>query len=156
MVLKKFAAIKAVVLDVDGVLTDGRLLVTEAGEQLRSFFVKDGYAMQLAVKMGLDIWVISGGNSNGVRLRLEGLGIKEIHLGVKNKMEVMNQLMEKHQLRLEDLMYVGDDMPDYDVMQVVGLAVCPSDAVDDIKTISHYMSEREVEKVWFVTYWKKY
>jgi len=130
MVLKKFAAIKAVVLDVDGVLTDGRLLVTEAGEQLRSFFVKDGYAMQLAVKMGLDIWVISGGNSNGVRLRLEGLGIKEIHLGVK------------HQLRLEDLMYVGDDMPDYDVMQVVGLAVCPSDAVDDIKTISHYMSPK--------------
>ena len=142
MVLKKFAAIKAVVLDVDGVLTDGRLLVTEAGEQLRSFFVKDGYAMQLAIKMGLDIWVISGGKSDGVRKRLEGLGIQEIHLGVKNKMNVMTQLTEKHQLRLEDLMYVGDDMPDYDVMQVVGLAVCPSDAVDDIKTISHYMSPK--------------
>lgn len=142
MVIKKFSAIKAVVLDVDGVLTDGKLLVTEAGEQLRTFFVKDGYAMQLAVKMGLQIWVISGGTSNGVQKRLQGLGITEIHLGVKNKMEVLNQLLEKYQLNLHDLMYVGDDMPDYEVMQVVGLAVCPNDAVEDIKTISHYMSPK--------------
>jgi len=142
MVLKKFAAVKAVVLDVDGVLTDGKLLVTESGEQLRSFFVKDGYAMQLAVKMGLDIWVISGGNSNGVRKRLEGLGISEIHLGVKNKIDVLNLLIEKYQHHLSDLMYVGDDMPDFDVMQMVGLAVCPNDAVEDIKHISHYMSPK--------------
>lgn len=142
MVIKKFSAIKAVVLDVDGVLTDGKLLVTETGEQLRTFFVKDGYAMQLAIKMGLQIWVISGGTSNGVQKRLLGLGITEIHLGVKNKMQVLSQLLEKYQLNLHDLMYVGDDMPDYEVMQVVGLAVCPNDAVEDIKTISHYMSPK--------------
>jgi len=142
MVLKKFAAVKAVVLDVDGVLTDGKLLVTEAGEQLRSFFVKDGYAMQLAGKMGLSIWVISGGNSSGVQKRLEGLGIKEIHLAVKNKVEVMNQLMDKYQLNYEDLAYVGDDMPDYEVMQLVNLAICPNDAVEDIKSIAHYMSPK--------------
>ena len=142
MVLKKFAGIKAVVLDVDGVLTDGKLLVTENGEQLRSFFVKDGYAMQLAVKMGLHIWVISGGKSEGVRKRLEGLGITEIHLGVNNKMEILKQLQAKYELNHFDLMYVGDDMPDYEVMQAVGLAVCPNDAVEDIKTISHYMSPK--------------
>ncbi|WP_156306191.1 KdsC family phosphatase [Sphingobacterium endophyticum] len=142
MVIKKFSAIKAVVLDVDGVLTDGKLLFTEAGEQLRTFFVKDGYAMQLAVKMGLQIWVISGGKSIGVQKRLLGLGITEIHLGVKNKMQVLSQLLLKYQLNLHDLMYVGDDMPDYEVMQVVGLAVCPNDAVEDIKSISHYMSPK--------------
>lgn len=142
MVLKKFATVKAVILDVDGVLTDGKLLVTEAGEQLRSFFVKDGYAMQLAVKMGVQLWVISGGKSEGVRKRLEGLGVTEIFLGVNNKMEVMESLMAKHSLSFSDLLYVGDDMPDYDVMRVVGLAACPNDSVEDIKEISHYMSPK--------------
>lgn len=140
MVLKKFAATQVVVLDVDGVLTDGKLLVTEAGEQLRTFFVKDGYAMQLAIKMGLEIWVISGGNSAGVHKRLAGLGLTEIHLGVKNKRDVLLQLLEKYSINLDRVMYVGDDMPDYEVMQMVELAVCPKDAVEDIKVISHYMS----------------
>ena len=142
MVLKKFAAIKAVVLDVDGVLTDGKLLVTENGEQLRSFFVKDGYAMQLAVRMNLQIWVISGGKSEGVRKRLESLGITEIHLGVNNKMKFLEQLEVKYSISPMDVMYVGDDMPDYEVMKHVGLAVCPNDAVEDIKAISHYMSPK--------------
>ena len=142
MVLKKFAAINVVVLDVDGVLTDGKLLVTENGDQLRSFFVKDGYAMQLAVRMGLHIWVISGGRSEGVRKRLEGLGITEIHLGIKNKMEVLQNLLDQYNYSFADLMYVGDDMPDYEVMSAAGLAVCPNDAVEEIKAISHYMSPK--------------
>src|SRR5690606_42060806 len=85
MIFQKFSQIKVVVLDVDGVLTDGTLQVTESGDQLRTFYVKDGYAMQLAEKMGLMLWVISGGRSEGVRLRLQGLGVKEIHLGVSQK-----------------------------------------------------------------------
>ncbi|WP_312138388.1 HAD hydrolase family protein [Sphingobacterium sp.] len=140
MIFQKFTQIKAVVLDVDGVLTDGTLQVTESGEQLRTFYVKDGYAMQLAEKMGLMLWVISGGRSEGVRLRLQGLGVKEIHLGVSQKMDVLNELLSKYELTADQLMYVGDDMPDYEVMQVVGIAACPVDAVEDIKTISHYMS----------------
>src|SRR5690606_34219610 len=112
------------------------------GEQLRSFFVKDGYAMQLAVRMGLHIWVISGGKSEGVRKRLESLGITEIHLGVNNKMKFLEQLVIKYSLSAMDIMYVGDDMPDYEVMKHTGLAVCPNDAVEDIKAISHYMSPK--------------
>ncbi|MCT1526238.1 KdsC family phosphatase [Sphingobacterium hotanense] len=140
MIFQKFTQIKAVVLDVDGVLTDGTLQVTESGDQLRTFYVKDGYAMQLAEKMGLMLWVISGGRSEGVRLRLQGLGVKEIHLGVSQKIDVLNELLTKYELTADQLMYVGDDMPDYEVMQVVGIAACPVDAVEDIKTISHYMS----------------
>lgn len=140
MIFQKFTQIKAVVLDVDGVLTDGTLQVNESGDQLRTFYVKDGYAMQLAEKMGLMLWVISGGRSQGVRLRLQGLGVKEIHLGVSQKMDVLNELLTKYELTADQLMYVGDDMPDYEVMQVVGIAACPVDAVEDIKTISHYMS----------------
>ncbi|MDM1048912.1 KdsC family phosphatase [Sphingobacterium hotanense] len=140
MIFQKFTQIKAVVLDVDGVLTDGTLQVNESGDQLRTFYVKDGYAMQLAEKMGLMLWVISGGRSEGVRLRLQGLGVKEIHLGVSQKMDVLNELLTKYELIADQLMYVGDDMPDYEVMQVVGIAACPVDAVEDIKTISHYMS----------------
>jgi len=140
MIFQKFTQIKAVVLDVDGVLTDGTLQVNESGDQLRTFYVKDGYAMQLAEKMGLMLWVISGGRSEGVRLRLQGLGVKEIHLGVSQKMDVLNELLTKYELTADQLMYVGDDMPDYEVMQVVGIAACPVDAVEDIKTISHYIS----------------
>lgn len=140
MIFQKFSKIKAVILDVDGVLTDGTLQVTEAGEQLRTFYVKDGYAMQLAVKMGLHLWVISGGKSEGVRKRLEGLGIQEIHLGVSNKRDVLESLMQQYEIESEYLLYVGDDMPDYEVMQLVGIATCPQDAVEDIKQISHYMS----------------
>ena len=140
MIFQKFSKIKAVILDVDGVLTDGTLQVTEAGEQLRTFYVKDGYAMQLAVTMGLHLWVISGGKSEGVRKRLEGLGIQEIHLGVSNKRDVLESLMQQYEIESEYLLYVGDDMPDYEVMQLVGIAACPQDAVEDIKQISHYMS----------------
>ncbi|MVZ64993.1 HAD-IIIA family hydrolase [Sphingobacterium sp. DK4209] len=140
MIFQKFSQIKVVVLDVDGVLTDGTLQVTESGDQLRTFYVKDGYAMQLAEKMGLNLWVISGGKSEGVRKRLQGLGIQEIHLGVSQKMDVLNDLLAKYNLTPDQLMYVGDDMPDYEVMQVVGIAACPVDSVEDIKAIAHYMS----------------
>ncbi len=140
MIFQKLLSIKAVVLDVDGVMTDGSLQVSEEGHQLRTFYVKDGYAMQLAIKRGLPIWVISGGRSKGVQSRMEGLGINEVHMGVADKLTLLKELMGKYSLEKENLLYMGDDLPDYEVMQAVGFACCPSDAVEEIKEICHYMS----------------
>lgn len=140
MILQELAKIKVIVLDVDGVLTDGRVFVTETGEQLREFFVKDGYAMQLAIKSGLPLWVISGGTSESVRFRLQGLGLREIHIGVADKRQKLEELLNVYQADWEDLLYVGDDIPDFDVMRSVGVPVCPADAVEEIKSISKYVS----------------
>ena len=140
MILREFQRIKVVVLDVDGVLTDGRVLVTESGEQLRMFHVRDGYAMQEAIKARIQIWVISGGQSIGVEKRLRGLGIEHIFLGVADKKNLLQELMRNFDVDADVVMYVGDDMPDLDAMQLVGLPACPSDAAEEIKAISRYMS----------------
>jgi len=140
MVLKQFAKIKAVVLDVDGVLTDGTVLVTETGEQLRRFSIKDGYAIQLAMKVGLQIIVISGGNSQGVLQRMKGLRVEEVHLGVANKLALMQEIIAKQGLHNEDIAFMGDDIPDLLCMKEAGLALCPQDAVDEIKNIAAYVS----------------
>ncbi|QQT24261.1 KdsC family phosphatase [Sphingobacterium spiritivorum] len=140
MVLQELARLKAIVIDVDGVLTDGTVQVDEHGEQLRTFNVKDGYAMHLAMSKGLQIIVISGGKNAGVQRRLEGLGIQEIHLGVADKLTLLQDIMQRFRIELPDVMFIGDDMPDYKCMKAVGVAVCPADAVEEIKQISHYVS----------------
>lgn len=132
--------VKAFVFDVDGVLTNGEVLVTEEGEQLRSFYIKDGYALQLAVKQGYPIAIITGGKSLGVKLRLEGLGIKDVFIDASNKTGVLEQWMQKNNIQAESVLYMGDDIPDILVMGIVGFASCPADAVEDIKAISHYIS----------------
>ena len=132
--------IKGFVFDVDGVMTDGRVYTDHEGRQHRSTLVKDGYAIALALKKGYPIWVISGGNEPGVRKRLEYLGVPEVHLGVRNKLKCLNQLLEQHELRAEELAYMGDDIPDAEAMQACGLATCPSDAAHEIKTIAQYIS----------------
>lgn len=133
-------SIKAFVFDVDGVLTNGEVLVTEDGEQLRTFYIKDGYALQLAVKQGYPIAVITGGRSNGVKLRLEGLGIKDVFIDASHKTMILKQWMQKNTIQAENVLYMGDDIPDLQAMEMVGFAACPSDAVEDIKAISHYIS----------------
>jgi 3-deoxy-D-manno-octulosonate 8-phosphate phosphatase (KDO 8-P phosphatase) len=143
MFLSKLNKVKAFVLDIDGVLTDATIHVTESGEQLRRFNVRDGYAMQLAVKKGYLICVISGGKSQSVILRLNGLGINDVHLGITNKLEVLNSFMTLHQLNAEQLIYMGDDIPDIAVMQVTGVSTCPSDAVEEVKAISDYISPKK-------------
>ena len=143
MFLEKLKFIKAFVLDVDGVLTDGLILVTENGEQLRQFNIKDGYALQLAVKRGYKIAIISGGNSNGVKIRLQALGISDIFLGVDSKTDIYSAFLLKNSLSSEQIIYMGDDIPDLPVMKLAGLAVCPADAVHEIKEISHYISNKE-------------
>ena len=127
-------------LDVDGVLTDGSLILMPNGDQVRTMNIKDGYAMQLAVSKGYKLAIISGGKSESVRTRLSGLGIKDVFLGVKDKLEVYNEYLLSNQLKPENVLYMGDAMPDFEVMKRAGVATCPSDAANEIKEISIYVS----------------
>lgn len=138
--LEKLKQITTFIFDVDGVLTDGNILVTETGEQLRNFNTKDGFALQLAVKKGYKICVISGGTSQGVFKRLNALGIVDIFLGVHQKLEVFENYFKTIDENLENIVYAGDDIPDLSPMLQVGLAVCPADAVNEIKAVSDYVS----------------
>jgi 3-deoxy-D-manno-octulosonate 8-phosphate phosphatase (KDO 8-P phosphatase) len=140
--LNKLHHIKCFIFDVDGVLTDGKVLALESGEQARNFLVKDGYGIERALLAGYIVAVISGGNQIGVQKRLEFLKIKHIHLGVKNKIEVFNELCAEHKIKPEEVLYVGDDLPDYDVMKLVGLPCCPNDATQEIKNISLVVSDK--------------
>lgn len=142
MFLNKLKHIKAFVLDIDGVLTDATIHVTESGEQLRRFNVRDGYAMQLAVKKGYFICVISGGKSESVILRLKGLGITDVHLGITQKLAVYHKFLSEHKLSDEQVIYMGDDIPDLPVMKVAGASTCPADAVEEVKEISDYISAK--------------
>ncbi|MCG2615019.1 HAD hydrolase family protein [Terrimonas sp. NA20] len=128
------------ILDVDGVLTDGTILVLENGVQARRMSIRDGYALQLAIKKGYRVLVISGAAASPVLDRLNKLGIYDIHMGASDKLSIVRHYMVKHQLLRENLLFMGDDMPDLEVMQSVGIAACPADAVDEIKQISSYIS----------------
>lgn len=140
MILSKFKKIRCIVLDVDGVLTDGTILVTESGEFLRSFNVKDGYAIQLAVKRGLKVFVISGGQSEGVLERMKRLGVDQIHLGISNKLSLLQKISSSEGLKPDEILFVGDDIPDLESMRWCGVSVCPADAAEDIKKISSFIS----------------
>ncbi|WP_285010949.1 KdsC family phosphatase [Pedobacter faecalis] len=140
MFLQKLDAIKTLIFDVDGVLTNGDIIASETGEYLRTFNIKDGYALQLAVKRGFLIAVISGGYGAAMRRRFDGLGIQEIFLGVSDKVSVLKDIISRHHLSANEILYMGDDIPDYQVMQMVGLPVCPADAAVEIKAISQYIS----------------
>ena len=131
------------IFDIDGVLTDGSVFVTTTGELLRTMNIKDGYALKTAVDQKFNICVISGGSNEGVKLRLEGLGIKEIHLGTHNKITHLNEFLNKYNLKQENVLYMGDDIPDLQVMKLVGLSCCPQDAVPEIKAISKYISHKK-------------
>lgn len=135
-----FQPIKAFVLDVDGVLTDGSILVTNTGEEHRMMNTKDGYAIQHAVKQGYFVFVITGGKSEGVALRMQRLGAQEIHLGIHDKKALLASLILRYGLLPEQLVYMGDDLPDLHAMPLAALIACPADAVPEIKAIAHYHS----------------
>ncbi len=128
------------IFDVDGVLTDGSVFVTNEGEILRTMNIRDGYAMKAAVESGYNVCIISGGSNEGVRVRLRNLGITDIHLGTPNKVETYKEYIELYGIKQEQVLYMGDDIPDYHVMQLVGLPSCPQDASPEIKNISNYIS----------------
>ena len=133
-------AITTFIFDVDGVMTDGSLIIDSQGEMLRTMNVKDGYALKTAINKGYNICIISGGTNEGVRSRLQALGIEEIHLGAHQKKEFLTQYLNQKNIQPENVLYMGDDIPDYPVMQLVGLPCCPQDAVKEIKEISKYVS----------------
>jgi 3-deoxy-D-manno-octulosonate 8-phosphate phosphatase (KDO 8-P phosphatase) len=139
-VLELFAPIRTFVFDIDGVMTDGSLLVTETGDLLRSMNIRDGYATELAVKKGYNVWVISGGKQEAPAIRLRKLGVKETHIAVPDKKKLLLELFEKYQAEPAHALYMGDDIPDYAVMQICGLPTCPADAAPEIKSVAQYIS----------------
>lgn len=134
--------IKAFIFDVDGVLTDGTVTVFENGELVRKMNIKDGYALKTAVDEGYHVCIISGGSNEGVRKRLQGLGIQDIYLGVHDKIEKYYEICDMYQLKPEEIIYMGDDIPDYPVMELVGLPCAPQDAAPEIKAVSKYVSPK--------------
>ena len=131
------------IFDVDGVLTDGTVTVHTDGALLRNMNIKDGYGLKTAVDQGFHVCIISGGSNEGVRKRLEGLGIGDIYLGAHNKIEQLNEYLDAKQVKKENVLYMGDDIPDFPVMKMVGLPCCPQDAVPEIKNISKYVSHKK-------------
>lgn len=128
------------VFDVDGVLTDGSVFVTNEGEMLRTMNIRDGFALKAAIESGYNVCVISGGSNEGVRIRLKNLGITDIHLGSPDKVKTFKEYIELNNIKAEQVLYMGDDIPDYHVMKLVGLPSCPQDSCPEIKTISRYIS----------------
>jgi 3-deoxy-D-manno-octulosonate 8-phosphate phosphatase (KDO 8-P phosphatase) len=132
--------IKTFIFDVDGVLTDGNIMVTTEGEMYRSVNTKDGYAIKLALSKGFKVVIISGGINKGIEKRFRLLGLSDVYLGSENKLEALQDLTDNYNLNLHEILYMGDDIPDIPVMEKVGVSCCPADAVIDVKRISNYIS----------------
>ncbi|GAB7256651.1 HAD family hydrolase [uncultured Polaribacter sp.] len=135
--------INTFIFDVDGVLTNGMLTIMPDGELVRHMNVKDGYAMKNALNKGFRVCIISGGTNEGVRKRLAALGIEDIYLGAHNKIEQYKELVKKYDLKAENVLYMGDDVPDLPVMELVGMPACPNDAVQEIQQVAKYISYKK-------------
>lgn len=139
-VLTKFKGIHTFIFDVDGVLTNGQVLVTDQGELLRMMSVRDGQALRMAIEEGYRVLILTKGKSEGVVSRLKDLGIRDIVYNLTNKLKAYEEFLDAYELDEDGILYMGDDLPDYEVMRRVGLPTCPSDAVAEIREISHYIS----------------
>ena len=137
------AQIKTFIFDIDGVLTDGKVLINSDGELLRYFDTKDGYAIKCALIKGFKVAIISGGKNEAVRERFQELGVLDIYLGAHHKLEAYQDLLNNYNLNPEEILYIGDDIPDIPVMEKVGLGCCPADAVSDVKAMADYISHKE-------------
>jgi 3-deoxy-D-manno-octulosonate 8-phosphate phosphatase (KDO 8-P phosphatase) len=138
--LNKLKDITTFIFDVDGVLTDGTVYISETGEQSRAFNIKDGYAIQLAVKSGYNVCAVSGSRSKSVLYRLNGWGVKDVYLGIHTKIVKIKIYLEERSIIHENVLYMGDDIPELEAMRVVGLPVCPVDAAEEVKAVSLYVS----------------
>ncbi len=132
--------INTFIFDYDGVMTDGSVIMTSVGEAYRISNVKDGYALQLARKKGYRVAVISGAKSESMTQRLLTLQVTDVFMGVEKKLDVFRSYMEQHNLLKENILYMGDDIPDYEVMLEAGVATCPADAAEEIRAVSKYIS----------------
>ena len=139
-ILHLFAQVKIFIFDMDGVLTDGSLLILENGVMARTMNIKDGYALQKAIKKGYTIIVISGSNSPEVRVRLNKLGITEVFMNVADKKNFLLEYVPANQLDWNNMLYMGDDLPDFGAMKLVLLPCCPENAAVEIKQVSTYIS----------------
>ncbi len=141
--LEKFKDIRTFIFDVDGVLTNSEIIVLESGKLLRKMSIRDGYAIKHALKKGYKVVIITGGKSEGVVTRLKDLGVKDVHSGVSDKVEVYEELVDIYGLHPINILYMGDDFPDLEVMQKVGVAACPKDAAHEVIEIADYISPIE-------------
>ena len=139
---EKLKKITTFIFDYDGVMTDGALILQHEGHPLRSANVKDGFVLQLAIKLGYNIVIISGGFSQSVENRFGTLSITDVFLGVKDKVEVFNKYIDDRNIDPEQIIYMGDDIPDFEVLKTVGVATCPADAATEIKEIADYISDK--------------
>lgn len=142
-VLMDFKNVTTFVFDVDGVLTDGSVLLLENGLQARQMNIKDGLALQMAVKNGYRVIIVSGAASDPVINRFRYLGIEEIHLGVKDKLNFLQNFVEQNDLEWGKILFMGDDLPDLLVLQKAGLPCCPADAAVEVKKASKYISTQK-------------
>ena len=131
------------IFDVDGVLTDGSVTVFPDGQLVRTMNIKDGYALKTAVNMGYNVCIISGGTNPAVKSRLQGLGITDIYLGAHHKTEQLDEYLDIYNIDPENVLYMGDDIPDLPVMKLCGLATCPKDATPEVQNISSYISQKK-------------
>jgi 3-deoxy-D-manno-octulosonate 8-phosphate phosphatase (KDO 8-P phosphatase) len=138
--IDQFKKINTFIFDIDGVLTDGTILILRDGLQARQMHVKDGFGLQMAVKKGYNVLVISGGYSEESKLRLEKLGIMDVYIGILDKMDFVKKYIDQNKISFEQVLYMGDDLPDLPLMNTVGLAACPADAVNEIRAACHYIS----------------
>ena len=139
--LQLLPKITTLIFDVDGVLTDGMVTLLPNGDQIRSLNSKDGYALQLAVRKGLRICIITGGNSENVKIRLSKMGITDIYLRIFKKIDTYDDIKVMYDLTDNEILYMGDDLPDLEVMQQVGIPTCPNNAAREIKDVSTYISD---------------
>ena len=139
---EELSKVRAFVFDVDGVLSTSRIMLHPGHELMRSMNIKDGFAIQYAVRKGYPIAIITGGNSDAVGQRFKNLGVTDIYLRSKNKVENLEDFLSKKGLEKDSILYMGDDLPDYLVMKEVGFPTCPSDAVEEVKSISMYISDK--------------
>jgi 3-deoxy-D-manno-octulosonate 8-phosphate phosphatase (KDO 8-P phosphatase) len=139
-VLEHFQNINTFVFDVDGVLTDGSVLLLDNGLQARTMNVKDGLALQMAIKNGYKVIIISGGSSEPIIQRLKYLGLTEINLGLKDKLKFMELFVEQNNLNWSQILFMADDLPDIPVLERVGLPCCPADAAIEVRKVSKYIS----------------
>jgi 3-deoxy-D-manno-octulosonate 8-phosphate phosphatase (KDO 8-P phosphatase) len=135
--------VDTLVFDYDGVMTDGRVILMDEGHPLRSANVKDGYVLQLLVKLGFNVVIMSGGFSRSMENRFEMLGVKDVFLGTKDKKAVLEKYLSERNIDPKHVVYMGDDIPDYYVMKMVGIPVCPADASEEIKAISIFISDKK-------------
>ncbi len=131
------------IFDVDGVLTNGKVTVFPDGQLVRTMNVKDGFAMKTAIDNGFRVCIITGGTNEAVKLRLRGLGITDIYLGSHNKIDPLNEYLSSYDISPENVLYMGDDIPDFHVMKSIALPACPKDAAPEIQEISLYVSQKK-------------